>query len=98
MTLQGSTTADGPGLLTEQQAKQLTDRVLAIKGSRVEHLLKDSDDDSALIDKLYLATVARRPTEPERGVALRELAKDRRRGAENLQWALINSPEFLFNY
>jgi len=30
MTLQGSTTADGPGLLTEQQAKQLTDRVLAM--------------------------------------------------------------------
>lgn len=80
------------------QSKIVTDRVLAINGSRIEHLLQDSDDDTALIDKLYLTTVARRPTEPERAVALRALAKDRRRGAENLQWALINSPEFLFNY
>jgi predicted Zn-dependent protease len=30
MILQGSATADGPGLLTEQEAKQLADRVLAM--------------------------------------------------------------------
>ena len=50
------------------------------------------------IDRLYLATISRRPTVPEREVGMRTLAKDRRRGAENLQWALINSPEFIFNY
>ena len=31
-------------------------------------------------------------------VALDELSKDRKQGAENLQWALLNQVEFLFNY
>jgi hypothetical protein len=80
------------------QSKIVTDRVLAIHGSRVEQLLKESADDGALVDKLYLATISRKPSKPELEVALKTLAKDRRRGAENLQWALINSPEFLFSY
>ena len=80
------------------QSKIVTDRVLAMNGSRVEQLLKESADDPALVDKLYIVTVSRRPSKPELDVALKALAKDRRRGAENLQWALINSPEFLFSY
>jgi hypothetical protein len=80
------------------QSKIVTERVLAMKGSRVEQLLKETVDDARLVEKLYLGTVSRKPTEPETTVALRALAKDRRRGAENLHWALINSPEFLFNY
>lgn len=80
------------------QSKVVTDRILAMNGSRVEQLLKDTADDGELLDKLYLATVSRRPSAPEREVGLTTLAKDRRRGAENLQWALINSPEFIFNY
>jgi hypothetical protein len=80
------------------QSKIVTERVLAMKGSRVEQLLKETVDDARLVEKLYLGTVARKPMEPETTVALRALAKDRRRGAENLHWALINSPEFLFNY
>jgi len=80
------------------QSRIVTDRVLALGGSRVEQLLKEAPSDAELMDKLYLATIARRPSGPEREVALGALAKDRRRGAENLQWALINSPEFLFNY
>ena len=35
---------------------------------------------------------------PELSAALKALSADRTRGAENLQWALINSPEFIFNY
>jgi len=80
------------------QSKIVTDRVLAMKGSRVEQLLKDEADDRALIEKLYLSTISRKPVEAELPVALGALKKDRRLGAENLQWALINSPEFLFNY
>ncbi|MBI3682964.1 MAG: DUF1553 domain-containing protein [Acidobacteria bacterium] len=79
------------------QSKIVTDRVLAIGGSSVETLLQDPSDE-ALMEKLFLATISRRPTAAEREVGLRTLAKDRRRGAENLQWALINSPEFIFNY
>jgi hypothetical protein len=80
------------------QSKIVTDRVLAMKGSRVEQLLTETQDDGSLVEKLYIGTVSRKPTESETAVALRALAKDRRRGAENLQWVLINSPEFLFNY
>lgn len=80
------------------QSKIVTDRVLALNGSRVEQLLKDSDDNAVLAEKLYLATISRKPSGPELEVAVKALTKDRRRGAENLQWALINSPEFLFNY
>jgi len=31
-------------------------------------------------------------------VALDALSKDRQQGAQNLQWALLNQVEFLFNY
>jgi hypothetical protein len=80
------------------QSKIVTDRVLALGGSRVDTLLQETVDDRQLLDRMYLETLSRRPTGPESEVALRALAKDRRRGAENLQWALINSPEFIFNY
>jgi hypothetical protein len=48
---------------------------------------------------LYLTTISRRPSAAETEVGLKALsASDRKRAAENLQWALINSPEFLFNH
>ncbi|MBI1790717.1 MAG: DUF1549 domain-containing protein [Acidobacteria bacterium] len=80
------------------QSKVVTERVLAMNGSRVEQLLAATADDRELLERLYLTTLSRRPAAGERETGLRALAKDRRRGAENLQWALINSPEFLFNY
>lgn len=80
------------------QSRLVTDRVLAMSGSRVEQLLKEEADDRALLEKLFLSTLSRRPNEAEARVGLETLARDRRRGAENLQWALINSPEFLFNF
>lgn len=80
------------------QSKIITDRVLAMGGSRIEALLKETTTDQELLDRLWLTTLSRNATAAEREVALKALAKDRRRGAENLQWALINSPEFIFNY
>jgi hypothetical protein len=67
-------------------------------GPKVDTLLKDAPDNRAVIERLYLSTISRRPTSPEIDIALKALETDRKRGAENLQWALINSPEFLFNY
>ncbi|MGH9671578.1 MAG: DUF1553 domain-containing protein, partial [Bryobacteraceae bacterium] len=80
------------------QSKIITDRVSALGGSRVEQLLKDTAGNQELLDRLFLSTISRAPNQQERDVGLAALAKDRRRGAENLQWALINSPEFIFNY
>jgi hypothetical protein len=80
------------------QSRIVTERVAAKGGSRVEQLLKDNGEDRKLVQKLYLTTVSREPNDAEMAAALHALAADRKKGAENLQWALINSPEFIFNY
>ncbi|MEX2262768.1 MAG: DUF1553 domain-containing protein [Bryobacteraceae bacterium] len=54
--------------------------------------------DRGMIHKLYLATLGRNPLEGEIRIAMGELERGRERGLENLQWALLNNPEFLFNY
>lgn len=81
------------------QSPVVTDRVKAAKDSRVERLLDTyKDDTNRLVDEMFLATLCRPATSAEKQVALAALAKDRRQGAENLQWALINQVEFFFNY
>ncbi len=80
------------------QSRIVNERVAAKGGTRVEQLLGEKIDDRTLVEKLYLSTVSRKPSAPEMATALKALAADRTRGAENLQWALINSPEFIFNY
>jgi hypothetical protein len=80
------------------ESKVVTERVLAQNNSRVEQLLKASPDNDAVVEQIYLATLSRRPSAQESRLALNAMQQDRQRGAENLQWALINSPEFLFNY
>ncbi len=80
------------------QTKVVSDRVLALSNSRVEQLVKANATDEQLVSELYFATLSRAPLTEEKRVAMAAIAKDRRRGAENLQWALINSPEFVFNY
>jgi hypothetical protein len=80
------------------QSRIVTERVAAKGGSRIEQLLKDIPDDRVLVEKLYLSTLSRKPGGPEIDTAVKALATDRKSGAENLQWALINSPEFIFNY
>jgi len=80
------------------ESKVVTERVLAQNNSRVEQLLKTSMDNDAVVEQIYLATLSRRPSAQESRLALSAMQQDRQRGAENLQWALINSPEFLFNY
>jgi hypothetical protein len=72
--------------------------VRAREGNRTGRLLAELADDRALVSRLYLATLSRRPDDRELDTALRSLKPDRKRGLENLQWALINSPEFVFNY
>jgi hypothetical protein len=51
-----------------------------------------------LTERLYLATLSRRPLEGELELALAAMRDDPAQGLENLQWALVNKPEFLFNY
>ena len=74
------------------------ERVKAEKDSLVQRLLDSYDDDDRVVGEIFLATLAREPSPAELSVALEELARDRSRGAENLQWALINNVEFFFNH
>lgn len=96
----GQSNRDDMPKKTPQSALQamLLMQTRLISGPRVETLLKDAPDDRWLIERLYLTTISRKPTQPELNVAIKALESNRKRGAENLQWALINSPEFLFNY
>jgi len=45
-----------------------------------------------------MKTLSRQPTPEEIDVALQLMEKDRKTGVENIQWALLNSPEFMLNH
>jgi hypothetical protein len=73
------------------------DRVLATHNSHVQKLLATGTNEH-VIDEMFLATLSRVPSPPEKDFALLAMAKDRVRGAENLQWVLLNLAEFLYNF
>jgi len=76
----------------------VTKRVTAEGNTRVAKLLKSGKSDDEALNDLFLAALTRRPTADEVEVAKRVLAKDRKAGLENIQWALLNSTEFLVNH
>ena len=84
--------------LALMESPVVSERVKADKDSLVQRLLDSYDDDGTVVSELFLSTLAREPSVEEKQVALAELADDRMRGAENLQWALINNVEFFFNH
>jgi len=73
-------------------------RVRAQGGSRVEQSVQSAMTNAEIVDHLYLATLSRPPTPAERDVAVSWLAADRREGAEDLHWTLLNKLDFVFNY
>jgi hypothetical protein len=80
------------------QSKVVTDRLDANKAGLLKGLLPATPDDAELVRRIFVHTLSRRPTAAETAVSLKALRPDRAKGAANLQWALLNSPEFLFNY
>lgn len=73
----------------------VNDRVRIDAKGQVAELVSSARTDAELVDEIYLSTLARRPSGAEAQVALEAIRKNRAGGAENLLWALINSPEFL---
>jgi hypothetical protein len=75
-------------------------RVLAEKDSRTQKLLQSGRSDEQVVEEMFLATLSRMPTVPETRTALQAFPfkSDRRRAAQNLQWALLNSIEFVVNH
>jgi len=76
----------------------VNDRVLAAKDSRVQRMLDAYSDNGKVVDELFLATLARQPEPEEKAIAVAALEKNRVEGAQNVQWALINLVEFLYNF
>jgi hypothetical protein len=64
--------------------------------SMLGRLLKETDDNEAVVEELYLKTLSRQPTEKEIASALKycKSAQDRTAVFEDLLWALVNSSEF----
>ncbi|HJT31497.1 MAG TPA: DUF1553 domain-containing protein [Pirellulales bacterium] len=67
---------------------------------RVARLLSAGADNPAIVEELFLATLSRYPSDDERRDLSQRLstARDRRAAIEDLLWALINHPEFLFQH
>jgi hypothetical protein len=66
---------------------------------RVANLMKSSPDDHKIIEELYLAVLNRPPRDDEMVKLVPQIAAtaDKAQAAQDLMWALINSPAFLFN-
>ena len=66
---------------------------------RLASLVTATPDDAKLVEEIYLAVFSRFPTKGESDTSIKHLktAKDRMEGAQDLMWALLNSPAFLFN-
>jgi hypothetical protein len=66
-------------------------------GNFLSRLVNNVEDPEERIEIIYLNTVARYPTEKEMD-KLMNRAEDKANLYEDLQWALLNSSEFIFNH
>jgi hypothetical protein len=76
----------------------VNDRVLAAKDSRVQRLLDTYKQNDKIVEELFIATISRPPLPAEKLAALSAMEKNRIEGAQNIQWALLNLSEFLYNF
>lgn len=76
----------------------VNNRVLAEKGSRVEKLLASGKSNQQIIEEMFLACLARQPMAAEMEVALQAFERNRKEGAEDVQWAVLNGIEFILNH
>lgn len=65
----------------------------------IARLMKDKADQKRLVEEVYLSTLSRFPTpaEAKQGEAYLTQVGNPAEGTQDLMWALINSPAFLFN-
>jgi hypothetical protein len=103
------TTRETPALLTNRPtavqamlmmtAPTVLDRVGAKGNTRLQQLLATAKTDRQLVEELFLSTVSRLPKPEELDVAAGILRDgDRAQRAADIQWALLNTVEFLLNH
>jgi hypothetical protein len=69
---------------------------LAAPENRIRKIVEAEKDDGKVVESIYLAVLNRRPT-PQEVAAVKLSEGSRTEVAEDLAWALFNSPAFLFN-
>ena len=84
--------------MTLMNSPFVTRRVMAANGSLVEQLVKSTKGGAEIVDELYLGTLSRYPLPQEKQLAVSWIEKDRKQGAEDLHWSLLNKLDFVFNY
>lgn len=69
-------------------------------GGRLQTLLKSGKSDREMVETLFLATLARKPTEEQWSAIESNLSRsgDKPGIMRDLLWALVNAKEFLFNH
>ncbi|MFN0172930.1 MAG: DUF1549 domain-containing protein [Bryobacteraceae bacterium] len=77
----------------------IKERVKAQKGSRLSDLLQREPPvgNGRIVEELFLATLSRFPSEPEKKIAIKLLEDYHTQGAEDLLWSLLNRLEFFAN-
>ena len=83
--------------LLMMQSGVVNRRVSSESGGRVADLLASDKGETDFVNELFLGTLGRLPTAAEAELGAERIAEDREQGAQDLQWALLNSPEFLLN-
>lgn len=74
-------------------------RKVTADGSRAARLAASKQTPQEIVDELYLLVYSRLPSDEERNICLKVFAEKnttRRQAVEDLMWALINTPEFVF--
>jgi hypothetical protein len=77
----------------------VTQRVASDGNTRLAKLLKSDKSDDQILEELFLSSLSRYPGAEESNVAKRVVTeRGRQEGFGDIQWALMNSPEFLLNH
>lgn len=92
-----STESTTPQILHLMNSPALN-RKLSLDSARPAKLASSNESNEKIVDEVYLLAYCRLPTAVEKKVALASLPArgNRRQAVEDLFWALLNTPEFLF--
>src|SRR5262249_33437053 len=82
------------------QVLQLMNSPRLNNASPLAKIVRGSKGDDEVVEQMYLTVLSRRPTDRDKGIVKRFLAKNkdnRREAYAGLLWALLNSSEFALN-
>jgi hypothetical protein len=78
----------------------LLNTLIGRANNRIDTLIKSGKTDEQIIDELFWTATSRAPTKEELASTLAHLKEnpDRRKGIEDVVWALLNAKEFVLRY